>query len=254
MLALAMPACSPPSLASSAAHPTRATLGLLLLLLLLLCTPTPARADDRFEWLAGRLLHDPSYKVRVQAAISLGRRDDPEAREALVRALDDPEAAVRAVAAISLGKMGGAGERGALEEAARDPEPLVAASARRALEQLTERVGEGAAAAEPERVEASGAGLATMRHPGDLARLQDRINPLFASCLIRHLRRDPRFSGLSVRLTVAPGGTLEDLELLRLARPSKPLEECMQAALDEVVLPPAGGGPVTISWPLEVSR
>ena len=226
---------------------------LLYLVPALLLLGTPARADERFDWLARRLLHDSSYKVRLQAAIALGKRTTPEAREVLARALDDPKAAVRAVAAISLGKVGGPAQRRALEDAARDPEPLVAAAARRALAQLGERLSSRPEPSAGGGFEASGPGLASTRHPSALDRLQDRLNPEFTTCLLRQLRRDPRFPGVTVRLTVAPAGTLEGFRLLGLSAPAPRLDRCMRAAVDEVALPAAGGGSVTLTWPLKVS-
>ena len=63
---------------------------------------------DKVDDLSKALLTDPSFKVRVQAALLLGKLGDKAGTDALVRALDDEERSVRAMAAQSLGKVGGA--------------------------------------------------------------------------------------------------------------------------------------------------
>jgi hypothetical protein len=55
---------------------------------------------------AARMLQDSSYKVRVQAALVLGKLGDPAAVEPLRRALSDPNKMVRGMAAQSLGRLG----------------------------------------------------------------------------------------------------------------------------------------------------
>jgi hypothetical protein len=59
-----------------------------------------------------RLLGDSSYKVRLQAALLLGKLGDQAAVRPLVQALEDKERLVRAMAAQSLGRLG-AGESAA---------------------------------------------------------------------------------------------------------------------------------------------
>jgi hypothetical protein len=53
-----------------------------------------------------RLLDDASYKVRLQAALLLGKLGDKAATQPLVKALDDRDRLVRAMAAQSLGRIG----------------------------------------------------------------------------------------------------------------------------------------------------
>jgi hypothetical protein len=53
-----------------------------------------------------RLLEDSSYKVRLQAALLLGKLGDKAATAPLVKALEDRERVVRAMAAQSLGRLG----------------------------------------------------------------------------------------------------------------------------------------------------
>ena len=66
-----------------------------------------AIAAGKVDDLARALLNDPSYKVRTQAALLLGKLGEPDGIEPLVKALDDDNKTVRAMAAQSLGKLGG---------------------------------------------------------------------------------------------------------------------------------------------------
>jgi len=56
------------------------------------------------------LATNSDFRVRTQAALSLGGSDDVKAVDPLCRALDDTKAAVRAAAAAALGKLGKGGE------------------------------------------------------------------------------------------------------------------------------------------------
>lgn len=62
----------------------------------------PGKVDE----LCHALLEDPNYKVRVQAALVLGRLRDTSAVPSLTRALEDPNKTVRAIAAQALGQIG----------------------------------------------------------------------------------------------------------------------------------------------------
>jgi hypothetical protein len=64
-----------------------------------------AQGDARTAQLT-RLLNDTDFRVRTQAAFSLGRLDDPNAVTALLGVLDDGHPAVRAAAAVALGRLG----------------------------------------------------------------------------------------------------------------------------------------------------
>jgi hypothetical protein len=59
----------------------------------------------KVEDLTKALNEDPNYKVRVQAALVLGRLGDHSAVPALIRALSDQNKTVRAIAAQALGQL-----------------------------------------------------------------------------------------------------------------------------------------------------
>jgi hypothetical protein len=100
---------------------------------LLLTAPVRAgRVED-----AARMLQDSSYKVRVQAALVLGRIGDPAALGPLVRALGDGNRTVRAMAAQSLGKLGSRDAVPALKSILeREQDPFVRAEVGKALAKL----------------------------------------------------------------------------------------------------------------------
>ena len=103
--------------------------------LALLAYAAAARAD-RVDDLSRALLEDSSYKVRVQAALVLGRLKDPRGAPALSRALKDDNETVRGVAALSLGQLGDRQAVPLLEDAARDRSVFVRDQATRALSLL----------------------------------------------------------------------------------------------------------------------
>jgi hypothetical protein len=84
---------------------SRRALGGLLAAVALGVAPRLARAQD-----VTGALHDltesSDFRVRVSAALFLGRTRRPEAREALEHALADPHPAVRVAAAAALGSLG----------------------------------------------------------------------------------------------------------------------------------------------------
>jgi HEAT repeats len=65
-----------------------------------------ARAGVGVDDLCRAVVEDPSYKVRVSAALTLGKVGGPAAVPALIRALADQNNSVRGIAAQSLGKIG----------------------------------------------------------------------------------------------------------------------------------------------------
>ena len=93
-----------------------------------------ARADKIDD--LGKALQDPSYKVRVQAALILGKLKDRRAVAPLSAALRDENATVRGTAAASLGLLGDASAKDALEGAAQDVDPFVRGQATKAMAML----------------------------------------------------------------------------------------------------------------------
>jgi hypothetical protein len=92
-----------------------------------------ARASERVTALMDLVRHASSDKVRVQAAIALGRLRDGRATPALCEALDDESAPVRAMAARALGQIGDPSARQPLERATHDPSAFVRERAGEAL-------------------------------------------------------------------------------------------------------------------------
>jgi len=114
------------------------TLALACALAALLPAPPAALASPppRIEDVEQSLTHDPSYRVRVGAALVLGRLARPRSVPALLRALKDVHPAVRGTAAQALGRIGDPSTRGALQGASQDASPLVRRMAQNALKNL----------------------------------------------------------------------------------------------------------------------
>lgn len=79
----------------------------------------PARAD-RVDDLGRTLTSDSSWRVRLQAAVVLGKLRDPRAVPSLLRALSDDNETVRGLAAQVLGDVGDGSVIAALERAHRN--------------------------------------------------------------------------------------------------------------------------------------
>lgn len=92
----------------------------------------PAAAEDTAEKLA-TYLKDPSYKVRLKAAITIGKLKVTDAAPALRGALSDDDDTVRAAAAYSLGQLGDQASRGALVTQLSDAKPLIFKATTKAL-------------------------------------------------------------------------------------------------------------------------
>lgn len=105
---------------------------------LLAAAPAPAGLPPEAQAQAVAALGDPSMKVRLQAALALGRAS-PAAQEPLVRALLDSDFPVRAAAARSLGHVGDAQAIEPLLQRLDDGEPFVQEQARLGLQGLLER-------------------------------------------------------------------------------------------------------------------
>ncbi|HVZ72497.1 MAG TPA: HEAT repeat domain-containing protein [Polyangia bacterium] len=95
-----------------------------------------AFAAPRIDEVEDALAHDRSYKVRVEAALVLGRLRQSRSVPALIGALRDPNPAVRATAARSLGQIGSPIAKDAVAKALVDPVPLVRRMAKDAMKQL----------------------------------------------------------------------------------------------------------------------
>lgn len=90
------------------------------------------------------LAEDANFKVRVQAALVLGKLGDAAGSPCLTRALSDQNRAVRAMAAQALGQLGDVANAEALQMlATRDPDPFVREQAMKALD-VVSRPGAGA--------------------------------------------------------------------------------------------------------------
>ncbi len=75
-------------------------------LALMLFVAARARAGVSVEDLCRAVVEDPSYKVRVSAALTLGKVGGTAAVPALIKALSDQNNSVRGIAAQALGKIG----------------------------------------------------------------------------------------------------------------------------------------------------
>jgi hypothetical protein len=105
--------------------------------------PLFAHADARTDYLVRLLRTSEAFRVRAQAALSLGAVPvEPEVIQALVAALRDDESAVRAAAAQSLERLEDPSALAALRSVERDREPAVREAAGRAIRAL-ERIARG---------------------------------------------------------------------------------------------------------------
>lgn len=96
-----------------------------------------AAAASKTDALGKALLSDPSFKVRTQAALLLGKLGDRAGVDPLVRALGDENRTVRAMVAQSLGKLGGDKAKAALQALlGREKDTFVRGQAEKALASL----------------------------------------------------------------------------------------------------------------------
>jgi hypothetical protein len=114
-----------------------------LFLCFLLHPAPPAAAQGSVDRLV-QGLEDPSFKVRLQAAIIIGKRKLTRAAPALRDALDDDHDAVRAAAAVSLGRMGDQEARVRVVRLLRHDNDLVARAAEKSLMLLDKAKNSGA--------------------------------------------------------------------------------------------------------------
>ena len=96
-----------------------------------------SHADARTDYLVRILRTSEAFRVRAQAALSLGSvTPEPQVTQALTEALRDDNPAVRAAAASSLGRVGDASSVAALRALERDSEPAVRTAATSAIASL----------------------------------------------------------------------------------------------------------------------
>lgn len=121
-------------------RPSRRAVVLGLLLVSASAHAAPLSVRD----LVDRLRKGDDFRVRVQAALELGKSADPEALDPLIEALADHNASVRAAAAAALGELGDADAIPALKERRLDRSDAVRKQIKATLAVLT-----GVAAGEP---------------------------------------------------------------------------------------------------------
>jgi hypothetical protein len=117
---------------------------------LALAAPASAGAD-KVDDLSRALTSDPNFKVRLTAALVLGKLRDKRATPALIQALGDKNETVRGMSASSLGSLGDPTAVAALEPLERDQSDYVRARAKEAL-QILRPAGGGGPPAAAERV------------------------------------------------------------------------------------------------------
>ena len=124
----------------------RARACLFALLLAHGCLAPPGPTSRSTIWSA-RSIEDTNYKVRVQAALVLGKLGDPRAVQPLIKALADQNKTVRGIAASALGQLGDSAAvdplRGLLR---RESDPFVRGQAEKAMAALAAAAGAGASA------------------------------------------------------------------------------------------------------------
>jgi len=119
----------------------------LLVVIAALAIPAAARAADsaKIDELGKAVVEDGNYKVRVQAALVLGKLADPRAVAPLVKALGDVNKTVRAMAAQALGQIGDASAADPLRALlTKESDPFVRTQIEKALGSLGGGGGGGA--------------------------------------------------------------------------------------------------------------
>jgi hypothetical protein len=115
-----------------------------LFALLLSTAAWAAGSDVKVDDLVRAVTEDANYKVRVQAALVLGKLGDPRAVQPLIKALADQNKTVRGIAASALGQLGDAAAvdplRGLLR---RETDPFVRGQAEKAVAALAAGSGGG---------------------------------------------------------------------------------------------------------------
>jgi HEAT repeats len=129
-------------------------------------------AKVKVDELCKALIEDSNYKVRVQAAIVLGKLGDVTAVPSLTKALDDPNKTVRAIAASALGQLGdGKAVEPLRALLQRETEPFVKGQAEKALASLRTALDAAAARA------ASAANAANLANASKKAKIYLSFGP-----------------------------------------------------------------------------
>ena len=120
----------------------RSRLGALLLSVLLAAGSAHATPPSVAD-LSDRLKHAEDFRVRLQAALELGKSADPDALEPLVAGLDDPNASVRTAAAAALQELGDDDALPALKQHRLDKSDLVRKQIKATVASLEQGAAEG---------------------------------------------------------------------------------------------------------------
>ncbi|HEY7371695.1 MAG TPA: HEAT repeat domain-containing protein [Polyangia bacterium] len=119
----------------------RASLNAVILALLMTAaasTRAAAAGDVRIDDLCRAVNEDGNYKVRVQAALVLGKLGDARAVQPLIKALGDQNKSVRGIAASALGQLGdGAAVDPLRDLLRRESDPFVRGQAEKAMAALS---------------------------------------------------------------------------------------------------------------------
>ena len=109
-----------------------------LFALLLAATSARGASDAKVDELCRAVIDDGNYKVRVQAALVLGKLGDPRAVQPLIKALGDSNKTVRGIAASALGQLGDAAALDALRDLLRhESDSFVRGQAEKAMAALS---------------------------------------------------------------------------------------------------------------------
>jgi hypothetical protein len=114
----------------------------VLVLGLLLATASAHAAPPSVRDLVERLRNGEDFRVRVQAALELGKSADPDALDPLIESLGDPNASVRAASAAALGELGDEDAIPALKERRLDRSDAVRKQIKATLDKLTAEPGD----------------------------------------------------------------------------------------------------------------
>lgn len=116
----------------------------LFALLLVTAAAHAAGSDVKVEDLCRAVTDDQNYKVRVQAALVLGKLGDARAVRPLIRALADSNKTVRGIAASALGQLGDSAAVDPLRDLLRhESDPFVKGQAEKAVAALSGAGGGG---------------------------------------------------------------------------------------------------------------